>query len=338
MLFRHLQVLIITPLCKCYAQKKTASNILALVTNYQRWSSLRFSDNNYIKVFTISILIFLLAININGQNQPKNKRIQELSAYNFGSLGKLAPLAQLSVLKKSGYKGIILNSQTETDTINLDVFLVALKKEKHFKIHAVMVRYDFTDPAQKREGWKIIVDKIANKGIELWVIFGKKSNGITDSFIETKLKEVVKYAKEKQVKVILYPHSNCYIASAEEALPFVQKMNDPNLQLAVHLCHEIRAGNGARLSKVFENVKPYIGAVTLAGTDSVADFSKPKLMDSSTIKPIGQGNFNMANFIEPLRKSGFKGMVGFINFKIDDDPKSYLKNSMLEWKRLTKNH
>ena len=123
------------------------------------------------------------------------------------------------------------------------------KNDKHFKIHAVMVRYNFTDPIQNREGWRFIVDKIANKGIELWVIFGKKADGITDSFIETKLKEVVEYAKAKQVKVILYPHSNCYVASAEEALPFVQKINDQNLQLAVHLCHEIRAGNGSRMKK-----------------------------------------------------------------------------------------
>jgi sugar phosphate isomerase/epimerase len=177
------------------------------------------------------------------------------------------------------------------------------------------------------------VDKIAGKNIELWVIFGKKMDGINDEYIEAKLREIVNYAKTKKVKVILYPHSYCYIASAEEALPFVKKINDKNLQLAVHLCHEIRAGNGARMNDVFENVKPYIGAVTLAGTDSVADFSKPKLMDASTIKPIGQGNFNMKNFIEPLLKSNYKGKVGFINFKIEEDPETYLKSSMLEWEK-----
>ena len=285
------------------------------------------------KILAFNVLFMSIAFVVNGQSKQQKVRIPELSAYNFGSLGKLAPIDQLAILKKTGYKGIILNSQTETDTVNLDIISAELRKNKHFKIHAVMVRYDFTDPVQKREGWKIIVDKIANKGIELWVIFGKKAVGITDNFVETKLKEVVEYAKDKQVKVILYPHSNCYIASAEEALPFVQMINDPNLQLAVHLCHEIRAGNGARMSKVFENVKKYIGAVTLAGTDSVADFSKPKLMDNSTIKPIGQGNFNMVNFIEPLRKSGYNGKVGFINFKIEEDPETYLRSSMLEWKK-----
>jgi len=197
-----------------------------------------------------------------------------------------------------------------------------------------MARYNFTDPLPKREKWKSIVDRIANKRIELWLIFGRKAEGSTDRFIEAKLKEIVEYAKAKKVKVILYPHSNCIIATAEEALPFVQKINDPNLKLAVHLCHEIRAGNGARIKEVFLHVKPYIGAVTLAGTDSVADFSTPLLMDKSTIKPIGDGNFDVRKFIEPLRKSNYKGKVGFINFKIEDEPYEYLEKSMKVWKKM----
>lgn len=279
----------------------------------------------------VLFLFFILAVN--GQSKHQNESRFELSAYNFGSLGKLAPLDQLAVLKNAGYKGIILNSQTKADTLNLDVFLAALKKNKHFRIHAVMVRYDFTDPIQKREGWKIIVDRIANRNIELWAIFGKKTEGFGDSFIENKLREINSYAKAKKVKVILYPHSNCVISSAEQALSYLRKINDKNLKLAVHLCHEIRAGNGSRLNAVFENAKSYIGAVTLAGTDSVADFSKPKLMDTSTIKPIGQGNFDMQKFIIPLLKSHYKGLVGFINFKIEDDPESYLKSSLMEWKK-----
>ncbi|NDP20487.1 MAG: sugar phosphate isomerase/epimerase [Paludibacter sp.] len=290
---------------------------------------------NFIKTLTIACCLLAIATFVNGQSnrQPQSGHVPELSAYNFGSLGKLAPSTQIALLKKTGYKGVILNSETKDDSANLDIFLNELRNDKHFKVHAVMVRYNFADPLQKREGWKTTIDRIANKRIELWFIFGKKIDGITDRFIETKLKEVVEYAKTKNVPVILYPHSKCYIASAEEALPFVQKINDPNLKLAVHLCHEIRAGNGSRIDAVFEHVKKHIGAVTMAGTDSVADFSKPVLMDKSTIKPIGQGNFNMRNFIEPLRKSTYKGSVGFINFKIEDDPEVYLENSISVWRK-----
>jgi sugar phosphate isomerase/epimerase len=282
------------------------------------------------------LFICLIAFSLNVASQSIKKTCKpelKLTAYNFGSLGRLVPTEQIKVLKNTGYRGLILNSQTKEDSVNLNVFIKELRNDKQFQIQALMIRYNFNEAEKVRERWKMWVDKIAGKNIELWVIFGKKMDGINDEYIEAKLREIVNYAKTKKVKVILYPHSYCYIASAEEALPFVKKINDKNLQLAVHLCHEIRAGNGARMNDVFENVKPYIGAVTLAGTDSVADFSKPKLMDASTIKPIGQGNFNMKNFIEPLLKSNYKGKVGFINFKIEEDPETYLKSSMLEWEK-----
>lgn len=278
---------------------------------------------------------FSLVVYGQSNHHSSNVLVPELSAYNFGSLGKLAPLDQIEILKKTGYKGIILNSESKDDSTNLNLFLNELKNDEHFKIHAVMVRYNFTDALQKREGWQKIVNRITNKNIELWVIFGKKTEGFNVDFIEAKLSEMVAYAKAKKVKIILYPHSKCVMASAEEALPFVKKINNKNLKLAVHLCHEIRAGNGTRLNEVFDAAKGYIGAVTVAGTDSVADLSKPLLMDKSTIKPIGQGNFDMRKFIIPLLKSGYKGMVGFINFKIEEDPETYLKASMMEWKKQT---
>jgi sugar phosphate isomerase/epimerase len=271
-----------------------------------------------------------------GRTDKKNpsKSVWELAAYNFGSLGKLTPEAQIDLLNKIGYNGIILSCETKADFQNLDKYIEKTARMNNFKIEAVFERYNFSDSTERRERWKKVVDKIDGKGTQLWIIFGKKVDGITDDFIETKLREIVGYSASKGVSVVLYPHSKCYIASAEEALPFVEKINHPNLKLAVHLCHEIRAGNGARMNQVFERVKGRIGAVTLAGTDSVADFSAPKLMDSSTIKPLGQGNYDLARFVKPLSKSGYKGSVGFINFKIEEDPENYLDASLKVWRKL----
>lgn len=294
------------------------------------------SPKNHFKAFVIQLMCWSLIFNVAAQqgNCFRETIIPELAAYNFGSLGELTPSEQLALLTKTGYKGIILNSESKKDSVQLDMFLNELNERNDFRIHAVMVRYNFSDPLLKKEGWKNIVNKLAGKGIELWFIFGKATEGITDDFIEMKLREVLEYSKIRNVKVILYPHSKCYLSSAEEALPFVQKINDPDLKLAVHLCHEIRAGNGSRMNEVFQKVKYHTGAVTVAGTDSVADTSKPLLYDKSTIKPIGQGNYNIQNFIQALRMSGYRGMVGFINFKIEEEPEIYLESSMSMWRRI----
>lgn len=288
------------------------------------------------------ILFSLSAFSFTGKQDRADNKSQsalkwELAAYNFGSLGKLTPESQVDLLNKLGYKGIILSCETSQDFQNLDRYIEKTSLTNGFKIEAVFERYNFTDSTERKERWRKVVDKISGTGAKLWIIFGKKAEGINDDFIEAKLREMVAYSASKKVELVLYPHSKCYIASAEEALPFVEKINHPNLKLAVHLCHEIRAGNGSRMDLVFDRVKDRIGAVTLAGTDSVADFSAPKLMDSITIKPLGKGNYDLNRFFEPLRKSGYKGVVGFINFKIEEDPETYLEASMKVWRTLTKN-
>jgi sugar phosphate isomerase/epimerase len=257
------------------------------------------------------------------------------AAYNFGSLGKRSPEAQIDLLKSTGYNGIILSCETKEDFENLDKYNEKAAKIKDFKIEAVFERYNFTDSTSRKDRWRKVVDMIAGKGTQLWIIFGKKTDGITDGFIEAKLREIVNYAAQRGVHVVLYPHSKCYIATAEEAMPFVEKIDHPNLKLAVHLCHEIRAGNGSRMAEIFDRVKARIGAVTLAGTDSIADFSNPRNMDSSTIKPLGQGNYPLDRFVGPMIKSGYKGTVGFINFKIEEEPENYLGASLKVWRNIS---
>jgi sugar phosphate isomerase/epimerase len=282
-----------------------------------------------IKHFAALFLVLLVSTSANDTSKKQNKTSQfTFAAYTFGSFGKLNPESQTALLARLGYKGIILKSETESDFQSLNQYIEEAAKYKGFKVEAIFERYNFTDSTARRERWMKVVDKIAGTQTQLWIIFGKKVEGITDDFIERKLREIVTYSSPKGVQVVLYPHSYCYIASAEDAIPFIERINHPNLTLAVHLCHEIRAGNGARMDQVFDRVKGRIGAVTLAGTDSIADFSAPIRMDASTIKPLDQGNYNLNLFVKPMLKSGYKGSVGFINFKIEDDPETYLAASL----------
>lgn len=289
--------------------------------------------SSLILLISFTLCVSFKAKGIDRKNASKTG--WSFAAYNFGSLGKLSPEVQIDILNKTGYNGIILCCETNQDFQNLDKYIEKTSKIKDFKVEAVFERYNFNDSTSRKDRWMKVVDKIAGNGTQLWIIFGKKSEGITDGFIVKKLREIVSYSAQKGVTVVLYPHSKCYIASAEEALPFIEQIDHPNLKLAVHLCHEIRAGNGLRMDQVFDRVRDRMGAVTLAGTDSIVDFSTPKRMDSSTIKPLGQGNYNLDHFIGPLSRSGYKGTVGFINFKIEEEPENYLAVSMKVWKSIT---
>ncbi len=263
-----------------------------------------------------------------------SKTIWPIASYNYGGLDKKSPKDQIQLLDSFGYDRIVLKSEKIEDFNSIDEFIRLTGNNTKIKINSIFERYNFNDSEERKARWEKVVDKIADKDIQLWIIFGKKTEGITDEFIEKKLREITDYSRQKNVEVVLYPHSDCYISSAEEALPFVEKINKPNLKLALHLYHEVRAGNGSRIAGVFEKVKHQLGAVTLAGTDIEADYSNSKTRDTSTIKPIGFGNFDLTKFILLLKKSKYSGTVAFMNFGIMEIPEVYLARSLVEWKRL----
>lgn len=257
-----------------------------------------------------------------------------IASYNYGGLEKKTPKEQIQILSNYGYDGIVLKSESKEDFNNIDEFIRLTESGNGIKIISIFERYNFNDSVDRKERWKAVVDKIADKKIQLWVIFGKKVDGITDDFVEKKLREIILYAEKRKVAVILYPHSDTYISSAEQALLFVSKINHKNLKLALHLYHEVRAGNGTRIDQVFENVNGFLGAVTLAGTDIIADYTNSKTRDTSTIKPIGYGDFYLINFLQPLIKSNYKGPIAFMNFGISENPEVYLPRSLAEWKKI----
>ena len=289
-------------------------------------------------ILNIKYVLFFCLISCSATRQtdklPNSNANYQIASYNYGGLDKKSPKEQIQLLESSGYDGIVLKSEKIEDFNNIDEFILLDEINTKIKIVAIFERYNFNDTEERKERWIKVMDKISDRNIQLWIIFGKKIDGITNDFIEKKLLEITKYAKQKNVEVILYPHSDCYVSSAEEALTFVDKINLPNLKLAFHLYHEVRAGNGSRIAEVFEKVNHRLGAVTLAGTDTVADFTTSKTRDQSTIKPLGFGNFDIKNCILPLKKSNYKGAVAFMNFGLTENPDIYLPRSLKEWKLL----
>jgi len=280
---------------------------------------------------------------ITTDSQTANKRVDTkrvnennhspwpVSSYNFGGLQGLCVEDQISRLRSAGYQGIILRNASDSDFAKLPEFLSESEKYDDFRVSAAFVRYNFDDPVEDKERWRTVVDHLAGQNIQLWVVFGKKVEGYTNGFVEKKLKEITTFADSNQVEVVLYPHSSCYFESAEEALPLIQKIDHDNLKVAFHLYHEIRAGNGGRIAEVLSAIKHKMGAVTIAGTDSVADYSSPLARDTSTIKPLGKGTFDMKIFSNQLLKTGYSGDVGIMNFKLKPSPEVYLSESREIW-------
>lgn len=289
--------------------------------------------NKIYQYFIFTILLTSIAACQSGNTDETKEKTSNwpISSYNFGGMEDLSVTEQISLLRNSAYDGIILRIAKDYNFEMLPDFLLEADKYDDFSISAVFIRYNFDDPVERRENWTDVVDQIAGKNIQLWVIFGKKVEGYDDDFVENKLREIVTYSAQKKVEVVLYPHSSCYFESAEEGMPLVEKINHDSLKIAFHLYHEIRAKNGARIHEVLEAIKPRLGAVTIAGTDSVADYSSSRARDITTIKPLGQGTYDLNRFVQQLSETGYSGYVGIMNFNMKQRPEIYLPESKSIW-------
>jgi len=284
----------------------------------------------------IPILIVFISVyscNVTRMANVKDK-INPFFAYNFGGLEKKPPQEQINVLKDAGYDGISLRMAKKEHVEQLKEFVDLADKTDNFKIYSVFVRYNFDQSQEDRERWKEVVDLIQNKEIDLWFIFGKKETDVNDEQVEGILRNVVTYAASKKVPVTLYPHSWCYFYTAEQSLPMVKKINHPNLKLAIHTCHELKAGNSDRMDEVVENVKEYLSFVTVAGAAKEVDMSTHRTMDKTTIQPLEDGVYDYATFFTALKKINYRGPVGYINFGFEKEPEDYLPKSLEEWEKL----
>lgn len=122
------------------------------------------------------------------------------------------------------------------------------------------------------------------------------------------------------MQVCLYPHDGEIHTyhTAEEALVYLKKAERPNLGLSVHLCHELRGGNGNRLAEIITKVGPYIKLASISGANQAVTPGNPDWSD--TIKPLSEGDFDTSVFLRALKSSGYRGPVVLHTFGLEKRP------------------
>ena len=272
------------------------------------------------------------------ESRPALRYDWPLFVYNFGGLDKYPIEEQVTMLQRHGYAGMAIDIATAAKLAEFDRYRAAANKANDFKIYAAFYRFNFDAKAGFSRDWIHVVDRLAATGTDLWLITGQKQDGLTPELLEKEIRALVDYAASKSLKVTLYPHSKNIIATAEEALVYVKKINRTNFDLAVHTCHEIRAGNADRIEEVLEKVKAHLGYVTIAGADNIPNLTTTgSEWEYSTLKPLYRGNFDLTRVLKKLRSLDYRGSIGFINHRISEAPDTYLPLSKSTYDRWIRN-
>jgi len=152
--------------------------------------------------------------------------------------------------------------------------------------------------------------------------------------VEDWIKGIVEYAASKQVKIILYSHYNTYFPTTLDALKLVEKIDSPYLGLSINLSHELRSDKGPILKETFKKSKNHISTIILSGSNIELDRTSPSTMNTSTVNSLEKSEYDLIPFMKLTKKYGSEVPLGFINFKMTEDPKIYLKKTMDRWVEL----
>lgn len=251
-------------------------------------------------------------------------------SYHFG-VEHLSPSDQISTLSGLGMDGMMVNIETN-NLSQLQQYLDACEvKSGEFLIHDIYTSLSL-DGANLMETQINTIEEIykiiETKDTQVQVIFsGEKQNPNAVTTISRIADIANLYGKD----LIIYPHDNNAIETAEEALEYIQLVNKNNVFLAVHLCHELAAGNWNRIDEVVANVASFIKAVSISGA------SESEQADSSLplwywgIKPLNQGTYNYTSYFQALHDNGYAGPILIHTWGIKSnfnlDPTDYLPES-----------
>ena len=284
-------------------------------------------------MYSLVLVCFLIGLNSLAQSDHK-KNIRGLYTYDFGGLEKMEVESIFELLTTLNYSGIVVNGRGESSLKKLDKYLkLSEKSGGDFKVYSAYLAHRFDKYGFSDADHRAAIDHIAGKDIDLWVWCkdNKQDGSITDEKVEHWIRGIVEYAASKNVKIILYSHYNTYYPTSLDALELVNKINNPFLGLSINLSHELRSDKGPILAETFEKSKNYISTIILSGSNTELDRTSPTTMNTSTVMSLEKSEYDLIPFMKLTKKYGSTVPLGFINFKMTDDPNVYLKNTMDRW-------
>lgn len=161
--------------------------------------------------------------------------------------------------------------------------------------------------------------------VELYV---QKGNESTDEQAVAFVREIADQAKASGLRVVLYPHTGFYVATAGDALRIAKASGRDNVGVAFNLCHFLKVEPQSDVRKTLAEIRPYLWSVSTCGADTEGTSWQ------QLIRPLDEGSFDQASLLRHLREVGYQGPVGLQCYAIKIDPQENLQRSITAWKKI----
>lgn len=165
----------------------------------------------------------------------------------------------------------------------------------------------------------------------LWMVVAGRKDTDFERAVDL-YRRVAIACRTHSAQLVLYPHQGQIIESAEESLALWQRLDCPEVRLSIHLCHELKAGNGERIAEVVDRIAPHLGLVSVSGADRD---TRTRGGWETGIMPLDRGTYDVRPFLRALAAHHYAGPVILHTFGITDPVDEHYARSLAAWRRLT---
>ncbi len=242
---------------------------------------------------------------------------------------KLPLRQQAALLKKTGYAGMGLF----TGTGRIPEILEALDAEG-LRLIGIYVQSFVDDTAPRVEaGLAAAIEQL--KGRETIIVLTLRGHGPNaEQRAVENVRTVADLATQAGLRVCLYPHTNFYVETTPDALRIARASSRKNVGVALNLYHtvvfhETRCGSqDFDLKQLVAQSLPHLFLVSINGIGRKGD--------RATIERLGEGTYDVARFVDGLRKAGYAGPVSLQAYRVPGDIEDNLSRSLRAWRAMVK--
>ena len=235
--------------------------------------------------------------------------------------GDWSPDEQARVLSELGYSGIGYSG-----TEQLEERLAAFEK------HGISI-YNLYVPCyvdrEEAYGQDLLdaIKMLEGKDVALWLTVQGRSE--SDDRAVTIIREIADAAVKSGVRVVLYPHFGFYVADIQDAIRVVKKVDRNNVGVTLNLCHELRAGNEAKIFQSIDDAGSLLEFVSINGADKTGGWDR-------LIQRLGEGEYDVPRLLSKLADAGYVGPIGLQCYQVPGDAKENLDRNIAQWKSMMK--
>ena len=122
--------------------------------------------------------------------------------------------------------------------------------------------------------------------------------------------------------VSIYPHTGVWTERVEDGVRLAEASGRKNVGANFNLVHWKWVKQDKPLADTLKLALPHLFSVSING------------LDGNKIVSLDEGNYDVAAFLQLLKKTGYRGQVGLQGYGIPGPSREHLERSMEKWKQI----